>query len=295
MDLAQRKQGNGVTKNEEQWDSIIEPKHSLLSLNFKEVWKYRDLLMMFVKRDFVTFYKQTILGPIWFFMQPIFTSLTYVIIFGRIAGLSTDGLPQILFYLSGVTAWNYFSDCLNKVSTVFKDNQAIFGKVYFPRIVTPLAIVTSNLMKFGIQFGLFLVFLMYYLFFTDTNINVQPEALLTPIFILIMAALGLGLGMIITSMTTKYRDLVFLLTFGIQLLMYATPVIYPLSTIPESYQWLLKLNPMTGILEGFRYGFLGQGSFTWELLAYSGGVTTLLFLIGTIIFNKTEKNFMDTV
>ncbi len=284
-----------MSQKEREWDTIIEPQHNLFTLNFKAVWQYRDLLLMFVKRDFVTFYKQTILGPIWFFLQPIFTTLTYVIIFGQLAGISTDGLPQILFYLLGVTTWNYFADGVNKVSTVFRDHQSIFGKVYFPRLIIPLSIVISNLLKFGIQFGLFLLFLGYYIFFTDVQIAIRPEAVLAPIFILIMAALGLGLGMIITSLTTKYRDLVFLLTFGIQLFMYATPVIYPLSVIPEKYQWLVMLNPMTGILEGFRYGFLGQGSFSWELFAYSVGVTAILFFIGIIIFNKTEKNFMDTV
>lgn len=280
---------------EEKWDTVIEPQYGLLSLNFKEVWKYKDLLLMFVKRDFVTYYKQTILGPLWFFIQPLFTTLTYTLVFGNIAKISTDGLPQILFYLSGVTAWNYFADCLNKVSTVFKDNQNIFGKVYFPRLVTPLSIVLSNLVKFGIQLLLFLGIWAYFYFIVGADIQLQTEVLLVPIFIILMATLGLGLGMIITSMTTKYRDLVFLLQFGIQLFMYATPVIYPLSSIPEKYHTLIMLNPMVGIIEGFRYAFLGTGSFSYEMLLYTAGVTLTVFLLGTVIFNKTEKNFMDTV
>ncbi len=277
------------------WDTVIEPKHSIFTLNLKEVWKYRDLLVMFVKRDFITVYKQTILGPIWFFIQPIFTTLIYIFVFGRVAGLSTDGLPQSLFYLSGVTAWTYFSTCFTKVATTFNDNQNVFGKVYFPRLVTPLSIVLSNLLRFGVQMLLFLCFLFYYLLFTDANVNPNWALSLLPILILTMAGLGLGMGMIITSYTTKYRDLVFLLQFGVQLLMYATPIIYPLSMMPEKYAWIIQLNPMTGIVETFRYAFLGAGSFSWGLLGYSIGFTIVITLIGTMIFNKTEKNFMDTV
>ncbi|MCO4819834.1 MAG: ABC transporter permease [Bacteroidetes bacterium] len=264
-------------------------------LNLKEVWGYKDLLMMFVKRDFVTYYKQTILGPIWFFIQPIFTTLVYVFVFGNIAGLSTDGVPKVLFYLSGVTIWNYFADSFNKVSTTFKDNQQIFGKVYFPRIITPLSIVSSNLIKFTIQLLLFFGFLSYYLISGEDSISLNSVALLLPLLVGLMAGLGLGLGMMITSLTTKYRDLVFLLQFGIQLLMYATPVIYPLSTMPEKYKIFIQLNPMTGIIETFRYGFLGSGSFSSMLLLYSTLSTLILLLLGTYIFNKTEQNFIDTV
>ncbi|UXX81114.1 ABC transporter permease [Reichenbachiella carrageenanivorans] len=276
------------------WDTIILPERGLLDIHFREIWKYRDLLRMFVKRDFVTYYKQTILGPLWFFIQPIFTTLTYMLVFGNVAKISTDGMPQILFYMSGVTAWNYFSECFNKTSTVFKDNQAIFGKVHFPRLITPLSIVISNLVKFAIQLLLFISILAYYLW---TGSTVQPNMalLLTPVLILLMAALGLGAGMIITSLTTKYRDLVFLLQFGIQLLMYATPVIYPLSTIPDKYQWIIMANPMSGIIETFRYAFLGSGQLNWQLLGYDAFITVVILIAGILVYNKTERSFMDTV
>ncbi len=281
--------------NKEQWNTLISPKKNLFSLNLKEVWNYNDLLFMFVKRDFVTIYKQTILGPLWFFIQPIFTALIYTFIFGKVANISTDGLPKILFYMSGTICWNYFADCLNKTATVFRDNQNIFGKVYFPRLITPLSIIVSNLLKLGIQLLLFICFLAFYFFFKDVTINFNQEILLFPLLIILLGALGLGFGMIITSMTTKYRDLVFLLQFGVQLLMYATPVIYPLSSMPEKYKWIIALNPMTSIIETFRYGVLGQGSFSWWYLGYTVIFTLVIVTIGTLIFNKTEKDFMDTI
>lgn len=281
-------------KSIDKWDTVIEPHRRLFSLNFNEVWQYRDLLRMLIKRDFVTYYKQTILGPLWFFVQPLFTTIIYVFVFGQIANISTDGVPQILFYMAGITSWNYFADCLNKTSTVFKDNQNIFGKVYFPRLIVPLSIVTSNVIKFGIQFILFLIFLFYFVI-TSTSVSPNYYILLTPVLVLLMAGLGLGFGMLITSMTTKYRDLVFLLQFGIQLLMYATPVIYPLSTIPDKYKFIIMANPMTGIVETFRYAFLGAGSFNWQLLTYDGLFTIFILILGAIVFNRTEKNFMDTV
>ena len=284
-----------MNSNKESFDLVIKPQTKLFSLNLKEVWRYRDLLMMMVKRDFVTYYKQTILGPLWFFIQPIFTTFIYVFVFGNLAGISTDGLPQPLFYMAGITIWNYFSDCLTKVSTVFNTNQGIFGKVYFPRLVTPLSIVISNLVKFIIQFGMFLGFMLYFGLATDASFAINQYALLLPALIILLAGLGLGLGMIITSLTTKYRDLVFLLTFGIQLLMYATPVIYPLSTAPEKYRWIIALNPITSIVETFRYGFLGSGQFDIYQLGYSFLFTLAVLFIGTMIFNKTEKSFMDTV
>ena len=285
--------GNIATE-ETEWTEIIEPQNKLLDLKLRDVWRYRDLLLLLVRRDFVATYKQTILGPIWFFLQPILTTLTFTLIFGRIAGLSTDGLPMMLFYLAGVTMWNYFAECLNKTATVFKDNAAVFGKVYFPRLVMPLSIVVSNLVKLGIQFVLFLGFWGYYM---ATGANVQPNAalLLFPVLILLMGGLGLGFGMIISAMTTKYRDLVFLLTFGVQLLMYATPVIYPLSTIGDKYKWLILANPMSSIIETFRYGFLGTGTFHWGYLAYSAGFTVVVLLLGTVNFNRVEKSLMDTV
>jgi lipopolysaccharide transport system permease protein len=278
----------------EQWDMVIDGSSSLLDLKIKEVWRYRDLLLMFVKRDFVSFYKQTVLGPLWFFIQPLFTTIVFTFIFGNLAGLSTDDLPQPLFYLAGITAWNYFAECITKTSTVFKDNANIFGKVYFPRLIMPLSIVTSNLVRFGVQMLLFLGMMAYY-WFIGASFQITWAILLFPVLITIMALLGLGLGLIITAMTTKYRDLSFLVTFGVQLLMYVTTVIYPLSAAPEKYRWLIELNPMTGIIEAFRYAFLGKGEFTAASIGYSALVTCVILLAGVVIFNKTEKNFVDTV
>ena len=272
----------------------INSKQSVFDLNLREVWQYRDLLLMLVKRDFITFYKQTILGPLWFIVQPLLTTAIYVLIFGNIAKLSTDGMPQILFYLSGITIWNYFSESLNKTSTVFTANAGMFGKVYFPRLIMPLSIVASSLMKFAVQFGIFILVLLYYVIFTDT---VQPNArmLLTPVLILLMAMFALGLGMIFSSMTTKYKDLTFLLAFGIQLFMYITPVIYPVSALPEKFRFIVYLNPLSPIFECFRYAFLGAGSFDPMALVWSGILITSLLVLGTVIFNKVEKSFMDTV
>ncbi|MGD9629024.1 MAG: ABC transporter permease [Pyrinomonadaceae bacterium] len=279
---------------EDKWDLIIEDKTSVFDLKLREVWRYRDLLLMFVKRDFVSFYKQTILGPLWFFIQPLFTTVIFTFVFGNLAGLSTDGLPQPLFYLAGITAWNYFSDCITKTSTVFKDNANIFGKVYFPRLIMPLSIVTSNLTRFGVQMLLFLGMLVYF-WMVGASVRITSAIFLSPLLIVLMALLGLGLGLIITAMTTKYRDLSFLVGFGVQLLMYVTTVIYPLSSAPEKYRWLIELNPMTGIIEAFRYAFLGKGEFTAASLGYSTMVTLVIMVIGVVIFNKTEKNFVDTV
>lgn len=249
---------------------------------------------MFVKRDFVSFYKQTILGPLWFFIQPLFTTIIYTFVFGSLAAISTDGLPQPLFYLAGITAWNYFSDCLTKTSTVFKDNSNIFGKVYFPRLILPLSIVASNLVRFGVQMLLFIAMMGYY-YFQGAAFATTWALTLFPILVLMMALLGLGLGLIITAMTTKYRDLAFLVTFGVQLLMYTTTVIYPLSAAPEKYKRIIELNPMTGIIEAFRYSFLGKGEFSTWSIGYSAIVTVIVLFLGVIIFNKTEKTFVDTV
>jgi lipopolysaccharide transport system permease protein len=276
------------------WTEEIGAKTSLFSVNLKEVWRYRDLLFMFVKRDFVTFYKQTILGPIWFFLQPILTTITYVIIFGKIAGISTDGIPRVAFYMSGVTIWNYFSEVLTNTSNVFVNNASIFGKVYFPRLIMPLSIVVSGLMKFGIQFMLFLGVVVYYTFI-EVKIHPNLWVLATPILILLMAALALGLGMIFSSLTSKYKDLTFLLTFGIQLLMYATPVIYPTSLLSAKLKQVMNFNPLTGIFECFRYGYLGAGNFEPLMLVYSFSLIFVILLIGVLIFNKVEKSFMDTV
>jgi lipopolysaccharide transport system permease protein len=277
-----------------EWDLVIEPQSSLLELNLKDVWRYRDLLWLLVKRDFVSFYKQTILGPLWFFIQPLFTTIIFTFIFGNLAGLSTDGLPQPLFYMAGITAWNYFADCLTKTSTVFRDNANIFGKVYFPRLIMPLSIVVSNLVRFGVQMLLFFMMIGYYAF-TGANFHLNAYVLLFPILVLMMALLGLGLGLIITALTTKYRDLAFLITFGVQLMMYATTVIYPLSAAPAAYKWVIELNPMTGIIEAFRYGFLGEGSLTMSSFGYSVIFTLVSLILGVVIFNKTEKTFVDTV
>jgi lipopolysaccharide transport system permease protein len=276
------------------WTEEIKSDTSLFSINFRELWHYRDLLLMLLKRDFITFYKQTILGPIWFFIQPILTSLVYIILFGQVAKLSTDGLPQMAFYLSGITIWNYFSDSLIKTSNVFQSNASIFGKVYFPRLIMPLSIVLSNLLKFAVQFALFVAVVLY---FTFVEKSIQPNwwVLMTPFLILLMASFALGLGMIFSSMTTKYKDLSFLLAFGVQLLMYATPVVYPISAMPEKYKWIVNLNPLTGIFECFRYGYLGSGHFDPSSLIYTSVFTIILLILGTIIFNKVEKSFMDTV
>jgi lipopolysaccharide transport system permease protein len=286
-----------VLEANSEWDLVIEPQNSLFELHLKDVWRYRDLLWLLVKRDFVSFYKQTILGPLWFFIQPLFTTIIFTFIFGNLAGLSTDGLPQPLFYMAGITAWNYFADCLTKTSTVFKDNANIFGKVYFPRLIMPLSIVVSNLVRFGVQMLLFFVMIAYYLFLNEkgAGFHINAYVLLFPVLVLMMALLGLGLGLIITAMTTKYRDLAFLITFGVQLMMYATTVIYPLSAAPAKYKWLIELNPMTGIIEAFRYGFLGEGVLTMSTLGYSVIVTLVSLIFGVVIFNKTEKTFVDTV
>lgn len=275
------------------WTETIESDHSLLDIRLKEVWNYRDLVLMFVKRDFVSGFKQTVLGPLWFFINPIFTTIVYLVVFGGIAKLPTDGIPQVLFYLAGITLWNYFSSCLLGTSNVFTANAGIFGKVYFPRLVMPLTIVISNLMKFGVQFLLFLLAWIFYL----TKGQIQPNIwiLATPFLILLMAVFALGVGMIFSSLTTKYRDLQMLLAFGVSLLMYATPVIYPLSALSGIWKKLAIYNPLTGIFECFKYGWLGSGDFSGGMLAVSTGIILVLLVAGTLIFNKVEKSFMDTV
>jgi lipopolysaccharide transport system permease protein len=273
----------------------IKPQSHLLNLNFAELFAYRDLLMMYVKRDIVTFYKQTILGPLWFVIQPILTTIMFMFVFGNLAGLSTDGMPQPLFYFSGIILWNYFADCLSRNSKTFTENQQVFGKVYFPRMVVPLSITISNLVRFFIQLVIFLLIYFYYLLFTDAVITPNPTILLFLWLVVLAAGLSLGFGIIFSSLTTKYKDLTFLLQFIVQLWMYATPVIFPLSSIPAEKQWLLVLNPMTAVVETFKYGFIGQGVFSWTHLAYSSGFMIVLLLVGIIVFNKVEKSFMDTV
>lgn len=281
----------------ETWFEEITPKKHLLDINFKELWDYKDLLFLFVRRDFVSVYKQTILGPLWFFIQPIFTTLIFTVVFGQLASIPTDGLPPLLFYMCGITTWNYFSECLNKTSNTFVANAGIFGKVYFPRLILPLSIVISNLLKFGIQLLLFIGFLLYY-YFTGAAIHPNFTILLLPLLIILMAGLGLGFGIIISSMTTKYRDLQFLIIFGVQLFMYATPIVYPLSLAKEKlgeYSWVADLNPMSSIVETMKYAFLGQGDFSIYQLGYSFIFMIVLLFIGIITFNKVEQTFMDTV
>jgi lipopolysaccharide transport system permease protein len=277
------------------WTEIISPKRSLLDINLKEIWRYRDLIMLFVRRDFVSQYKQTILGPIWLFIQPLFTTLTFFFVFNQIAKIPTDNIDPILFYLSGITLWNYFSDCFNKTSNTFVANAGIFGKVYFPRLATPISIVISNLIKLGIQVLLFLAIMVYQIFTKDIQVNVNMHILILPYLILLMAVMGLGLGIIFSALTTKYRDLSFLLTFGIQLLMYATPIIYPLSYTGGKLHTIISMNPLTPIMESFRYAFFSIGSFHWSGLAYTSIFSFGVLFLGIIIFNQVEKSFMDTV
>mgnify|MGYP005608816055 FL=1 len=277
----------------EQWDSVIESRHSLFDINLKELWHYRDLLVLFVRRDFVTVYKQTILGPLWFFIQPLLTTITFTIIFGNVAQLSTDGAPKIVFYMAGITLWGYFSTCLTTVSGVFNANAGIFGKVYFPRLIMPLTIVISNLMKFGVQFLLFICFVIY---FTLQN-QIQPNnwIMMTPLIIVLMAWISMGIGLILSSMTTKYKDLNQLIGFGVQLFMYATPVIYPSSSVPVDYQWVVELNPLVGLFDYMRFAYLGVGEFTILDLVYPSIFSIVILAIGVLVFNKTQKTFMDTV
>lgn len=281
--------------HKEEWSEIIEPKTSLFKLNLKEVWNYRDLIMLFVRRDFVSQYKQTILGPLWLFLQPLFTTITFLFVFNRIAKLSTDGINPTLFYLSGITMWNYFADCLTKTSNTFVANAGIFGKVYFPRLATPISILFSSLIKFAIQLGLLVIaYLAFYISGSQT-FAVNSTVVLLPIYVLIMALLGFGIGIIFSSMTTKYRDLSYLLVFGVQLLMYATPVIYPLSSTSGRLKQILLLNPVTAIIENFKYAIFSQGDFLLGGLLYSFVFSVIVVFVGIVIFNQVEKSFMDTV
>ncbi|MDZ4713427.1 MAG: ABC transporter permease [bacterium] len=279
---------------ESEWTLEIKPVTGWFNFHLKDIWRYRDLLFMFVRRDFVAVYKQTILGPFWFFLQPILTTITFTIVFGNIAKIPTDGIPPILFYMSGIVCWSYFSDCLTRTSSTFVANANIFGKVYFPRLITPLSNIISLLMKFSIQMLLLVCFLIYYKL-NGSGVNPNITILLTPFLILLMAGLGLGFGIIVSSLTTKYRDLTFLVGFGVQLLMYATPVIYPLSALPDKYKWIVLANPMTSIIDTFRYAFLGAGTFSPENLIYSTVFMVITLAIGIVIFNRVEKTFMDTV
>ena len=284
-----------VNNEEENWTLVIDKKSNKSILQIlKSIFNYKDLLFLFVKRDFIAQYKQTLLGPLWFFIQPVLTTITFSVIFGNLAKISTDGIPNILFYMTGITFWNYFADCVNKTSNTFTLNQGLFGKVYFPRLIVPISIILTNLLKFCIQFFLLIIFWIYYFSISD-SISIQNTILFFPLLIFSMALLGLGVGMVISSLTTKYRDLSFLVTFGVQLLMYASPIVYPLSIIPIKYKWIILLNPMTSIIETFKHGFIGVGVFEPFWLIYSFVISVLLFFIGVKIFNKVEKSFIDTV
>jgi len=277
------------------WTETILSKRGLFDLRLKEVWNYRDLLVMFVRRDFLATYKQTILGPLWFIIQPILTTIMFTVVFGNFAKISTDGLPKALFYLAGITIWNYFSESFNKTSTVFTANASIFGKVYFPRLIVPLSIVASGLIRFGIQFALFIAILVYFLLKPGSQIHPNAIALLTPLLLIFMAGFALGMGVIISALTTKYRDFTYLVSFGVTLLMYATPVIYPISSLAPKYKAYALANPLSGIVETFRYGWLGSGTFSWGALEYSFIFMFVLLFLGVVVFNKVEKTFMDTV
>lgn len=274
--------------------STIKPKRHWLDIDFKEIWNYRDLLVLFVRREIVVVYKQTIMGPLWFFIQPLITTLMFLIVFSGIAGISTDGLPPILFYLAGITIWNYFAESFRLTSDTFVANANIFGKVYFPRIIMPMAVVTSNLVKFGIQLFLFLAVYLYF-FFTIEQLKPNATLFLFPYYVLLIAMFGLSFGLVVSSLTTKYRDLKFLIQFAVQLWMYITPVIYPMSKIPEKYRIVVELNPISSIVEAFKYSFTGIGTFSWNGLIYSTIFALVMLFLGLLIFNKTEQNFMDTV
>lgn len=276
------------------WTLVIKPKKRWLDIELKGLWRYRDLWYMYVRRDIVTYYKQTILGPLWFVIQPIFTTLMYMFVFGGLAGISTDGAPQSLFYLSGIMLWNYFSDSFNASSNVFSSNASVFGKVYFPRLVVPLAGLSSNLVKLLIQLVLFI---LVYAGYAMAGYPVQLNAtlLLFPFYIFLLAFHALSWGLIVSSLTSKYRDMKFLIAFGLQLFMYATPIIYPLSAAGEKFRWALELNPLTPIFEAFKYGCLGCGSFSWGGLLYSTVFMLVMLFISVIVFTRVERNFMDTV
>ncbi|MCF4102111.1 ABC transporter permease [Gillisia sp. M10.2A] len=286
-----------VNNTNEDWLYEITPKRKLIDLNYKEIWRYRDLLILFVKRDIITAYKQTILGPLWYFIQPLFTSVIFTLVFNNIANINTGGVPPFLFNLTGITAWNYFSTCLTGTSNTFVSNQGLFGKVYFPRVIMPLSTTISNLLKFGIQLIILSFFYVYY-YIKGAEISPNLNLLLFPLYVLMMALMGLGLGMIISALTTKYRDLTVLVGFAVTLLMYISAVPYPLKEIINNkpqFAWVVQYNPITHIIEGFRFMILDTGIFTWFGFTYTLGFSISIFLLGLIIFNRTEKTFIDTV
>ena len=282
------------TKEQESWSLVIRPQRAWWDLRLGELWRYRDLVWLFVWRDFVAYYKQTILGPLWYLIQPILTTLVFTVIFGNIAQLSTDGLPPFLFYLAGNTVWGYFAACVQNTANTFTGNASIFGKVYFPRLAIPISVVLSNIFSFLIRLLVFLVFLGYYLL---VGAKVTPNwwMLSLPLLVFLMAGMGLGIGIIVSSLTTKYRDLQQLVGFGVQLVMYAAPVIYPISSIQKEWQWLILANPMTPVIELFRYAFLGVSSLSYIYILYSLAFTVAIIIVGLLVFNRVESTFMDTV
>ena len=284
-----------MNQNSKNWTEIIRSKNSSFDINLKELIEYKDLLLMFVKRDFAATYKQTILGPVWFFIQPILTTIMFTIVFGKFANLKTDVEPKFLFYFSGIVIWNYFSDCFIKTSTVFKDNAQLFGKVFFPRLVMPLSIVLSSLLKFSIQFLLFVILVALYHFQNNSQINPSITILFTPLYLLLMAGLAFGTGLIIAALTTKYRDLSFLISFGVQLLMYGSPIIYSSTTINHKFKSYIQINPLTGIIESFRNSFLGTGKIEISSLLYSFLCMVFFIIIGLYAFSKVEQKFIDTI
>ncbi len=288
---------NNKEVQKQDWLFEITPKNNFFALNLKEIWSYKDLLFLFVKRDVVTVYKQTVLGPLWYLIQPLFTSITFTIIFNNLAGIDTGKVPPFLFNLAGITIWNYFTSCLNETSDTFKKNASIFGKVYFPRVIMPLSVVISNLLKFGIQFLIFIAFYIYF-YYQGAPISLNATVLFFPLLVVLMGVLALGLGMIISSMVTKYRDFTYLISFGVQLLMYVSAVMYPMSLIVSKipkYGWLIKYNPLAYVIETSRYMLLNIGNISISGLLYTTVITVVLFFLGLLIFNKTEKSFIDTV
>ncbi|MBP9152446.1 MAG: ABC transporter permease [Flavobacteriales bacterium] len=284
-----------MTSEQENWSLVIEPREKWWNLRLREIWDYRDLVLIFVRRDIVAVYKQTILGPLWFFLAPIFTVVAYTFVFGSIAGMSTDGIPAPVFYLSGTTLWTYFSTCFTATSNTFTDNASIFGKVYFPRMIAPISTVISTLFKFGVQLLMFFSLVAYYMLFTDANIHITKWAWLFPVLVVMMGGMALGVGIILSAMTTKYRDLKNFIGFGVTLLMYVSPVIYPVSAVPDAYKWFIKFNPISPIIEAFRLGFTGVGTVNAIDLVYSGAFIAIILVIGMILFHRVERTFMDTV
>lgn len=285
---------NNNTENEHEWTMIIRPKRHLLDLNLKEVWQYRDLIMLFVRRDFVARFKQTILGPAWFILGPLLSTVVYTLVFNNIAKIPTDNAPPMLFYLTGIVGWNYFAANLNGTSATFTANAGIFGKVYFPRLVTPIATVISNLVQFFIQLLLLLAVMLIF-WWQGTSLQINATAILIPVYLILLAAIGLGVGIIISALTTKYRDLIQLMTFGVQLWMYATPIIYPVSMVPEKYRIFVLMNPIAPIIENFKYGLLSSGNFNFHGLLYAITFSVVVVFIGVVLFNRVEQTFMDTV